>query len=456
MRRISRVTAAFAAAMTTLALAAPAGAATASPGTGERQSPGAERAGATALPSPTAQRPRPSRFALKSWGYGTKISGGQVPAESGSTALAVISCTNETGLRKQEGIATVELPGGIVSVNAADTNVWTERKGKEVHSYSTSRVAGVTLFESSLGKLSISAFSSLSHVWHDGDKFRAETKTSPAGLTFTDPNGQVTEFELPLEGAPPLEIPGLAKVELGHEVSKARRDSARAYANALKITVIPSDTVVTLAHSSVSINDGITNGLLGGHAYGIGADVLNGVVKVGRTPKKILPCRGTDGTESAKSLVGLGQVGSALNGVLEVGALTATVNGKQTAKKTWGWTRAELTDINLGDGQFILRGLKVQANVSRNRAGKVVANAKGTTFGEIVVGGETQSLPDPGAPPLEIPGLAKIEFNVVEKPRRNMVIVTGLRVTLLEAAGDAAGVVLNIAQARAKIDRSGL
>ena len=88
-------------------------------------------------------------------------------------------------------------------------------------------------------------------------------------------------------------------------------------------------------------------------------------------------------------------------------------------------------------------------NVERLRNGTLRRNTSGTTLGTITVNGRTETIPASGV--LEIPGVAKLERNVVDKIANGLHVVS-LRVTLL----DGSGAVFELGEASLRISRSGL
>ena len=103
-----------------------------------------------------AAAPRPTNFGLHAMGYGTTIKGGDIPLASGATGFAHITCTTLAGLNRSNGVANVDLPG-LGTIDALDTRVATIKKGKTVTAVSHHALAGITLLETALGKLSLGA-----------------------------------------------------------------------------------------------------------------------------------------------------------------------------------------------------------------------------------------------------------------------------------------------------------
>lgn len=78
----------------------------------------------------------------------------------------------------------------------------------------------------------------------------------------------------------------------------------------------------------------------------------------------------------------------------------------------------------------------------------MIRSIDGTTIGTIIANGEPQTFPDTDV--LEIPGVARLERNIVKKTPNGMSVIS-LRITLL----DGTGAVLNLGLARLEILDSG-
>lgn len=392
----------------------------------------------------TAAAPRPTDFGLHAMGYGTMIKGGEIPASSGATGFAHIACTTLAGLNRSNGVAGVDLPG-LGTIDALETRVATVKKGKTVTAVSHHALAGITLFESALGSLSLGAVTSTARVWHNAQGFHSEVNSEVAGVVLTPPGGDPQVIAIPAPGTP-IEIPGLLRITLGENKVDKRAHSIFARAQGLLIEILPSNTKVKIALSRARMTDEVVNSLMSGYAAGLKGKVLNvgddTIVTVGRLPTKPLPCEGTGGVVKQTKTVGL-DIPSAVS----VGAAQAKVFGTQAGRRrARAWTEGSIAEVNLGGGQLIIEGIVARANVIR-RPGKLIRNSNGTKFISITANGEPQEIPDTGT--LEIPGLAKIEFGV-ETLIRGGIEVIALRITLL----DGAGAVIDLGVARTQVKKA--
>ncbi|WP_309649565.1 choice-of-anchor P family protein [Nocardioides sp.] len=363
-------------------------------------------------------------FALNATGFGTLVSGGQVPASSDNTAYTAIGCTVRAGVTRSNYEAQVEVPG-LGTISGVRTRTWTEKKGPVVSSYATHSIAEVLIAESALGSLSIEGVRSMSRAFHTGTSFKTETDTSVARIILTPAGGAPQELEIPTPGQP-LEIPGLARITVGNEVSAKILDGVRATADAINIRVFPSDTLAKVAHTATKIQKGAPFGTFRGYSAGTRARGLGETVKSGRTPLSLMPCKGTNGKELTKAVARVD-----LGGQIIVRGVDTNQKARQAKGIGTGYELANIAKVNLGDGALVINAIVAKANVTR-KGDSLVRNATGTTVGSIVVNGEATSFPDSGV--IEIPGLVKIQQKIVRRIK-NGISVIALRLTLLDGSG---------------------
>jgi hypothetical protein len=374
-----------------------------------------------------------TRFALRAAGYGTRIDGGTLPVTSGTTGYTVIGCTNKAGIDRENYVADAEVPG-LAKIEGVKTKTWTRNRPaeQEVSVYSLHRVAKVILG----GTLTITGVSSQSHTWHDANGFHTDTNTSVAGISVA---GQTFPIPTPDQ---PIVIPGLAKIEIGRHIERKDKDGAYASANAIDITLIPTDTRVRISHSAALMGSGITLGRFRGQANGTQVRALADNVKSGPLPLSYMPCQGTKGEVKTKSVAGVD-----LAGQIVVGAIENKQMGRQSPTKTTGFEQSIIAGITLGP--LTINAIKARANVTKLADGTITSDANGTTIGEIVVNGDATPIPDPGQA-IEIPGLLKLEANVIDKTARGIDVVA-VRITLL----DGTGAVIDLGHAFIEIRPSG-
>lgn len=374
---------------------------------------------ATAQAKPAAE---PTPYALSASAFGSTVNGGDLPISSGRTALAAIGCTNAAGKTNSNSVAGVDLPG-LGSIDGIETVVSTNKNGQRVASTANNKIADVVLGAQGVGTLRISALTTSARVAKTQSGFTAEHGVSAVLKVTVGP--VTTPVDLPTEGNP-VTIPGLAKIALGPVVERQGANGAFAKVNGLVVTVIPTNTVVKLGQAQARIDTGVKSGVFKGNASGEKVTVANDLIKLGAQPNTTIPCQGTGGDTRTRSVAGV-----SLPPALELGALQTRVEGDNGDASASGFTEGSVASLDLGDGALEITGITGRANVSRTGR-KIVANANGTTVGEILVDGEPASIPTGGE--LEIPGLAKLENGPVVKSGAS-ISVSALKLTLLDGTG---------------------
>ena len=395
--------------------------------------PHADAAGPSARTTATS-------FALRANGFGTLLTGGQVPAGSDRTAHAAIGCTNRAGRQAGNHEAEANLPG-LGTLSGVTTRLWTDKDGGVVGSYARHSIAAVRLADSSVGSLRIDGVTSYSAAFHDDRGFHARTTVDIARVTLTTPDGESQELTVPAPGQP-LVVPGLAEISLGRSQTRDDAGGAVAKAQALRIHVIPTDTTVRIANVATGIAAGIKSGRFAGSSSGTDLEALDDHVSSGRTPVVTMPCQGTDGDVRTASIAhaDLG------HNVIARG-LNARQWSKQTMQRAEGVEQGSIARVSIGGGQLVVTGIVARAHVARD-GGKVLRSANGSQIAKVLVNGEVQRFPSTDT--LVVPGIAKLERNIVDRSATGL-RVTALRVTVL----DGTGAVLNLGRASLAIRSAG-
>jgi hypothetical protein len=403
--------------------------------------PGGPAHAAPVVPAKAAAAaPRPTNFGLHAMGYGTYVKGGDLPATSGATGFAHIACTTLAGLDRSNGLASVNLPG-LGTIETLATRVRTTKKGRTVTAVSNHRLAGITLQETALGKLSLGAVESTARVWHNATGFHSETDIKVSGIVLDLPDQDPQVIAIPTPGNP-VEIPGLLRVTLGEELTVRKPGLIFARAQGLLVEILPTRTKVKVALSRARMTDGVVNSIMRGSAVGLKGSVLDPIVNIGRTPVKPLPCEGTDGKIRSTRTVGLD-----IPDGIDVDAARARVYGVQAGRRrAHAWTEATIAHVSLGGGAIEIDGIKARANVIR-RKGTLIRNTRGTSTLTITVEGDPHTIPPAGV--LEIPGVVKIEEGVTTMVRGGIGVVA-LRITLL----DGTGAVIDLGIARTQVKKA--
>lgn len=390
---------------------------------------------ADAAPSDHARAAKPAKnknatkFAMKGWGYGTSVSGGDLPTASAPTAFEIIGCNNRVGINRTNNVADANLPSSLGTIEGVKTRVWTNRSGKVVSQWARNSISKVTLSDNpALGTLTLSAIESTARAYHDGKRFRSSTNTDLAKLVFKPVVGPAQTLELPKPNDP-VEIPGFAKVTVVQSGKRASATGAGGYTNGLRVDLFASHSKVQIAHAAAQIDLGLKSGIFTGESYGVSGKAGGDIVHLGRNPLVKMPCTGTGGKVRTRTLSGTDLGG----GQAVANEVRSQQMAKQTKTRAWGFERSRVASLELG-GNVTIHGIIGQVNVSRSGLGlrKLVTSTKGTSIGSVVVNGESQELPLNQT--MEIPGVAKLQPRVVTK-LPNGLKVTALRITLLDGSG---------------------
>ena len=381
-------------------------------------------ASATTAPAPRAQGGG-SDIALKAGAYGTRLTGGQVPAGSGMTAFSVIGCSTVPGVSHHNEVAEANLPSAG-TVSGVTTRVWATKSNGGMHSYARSTTAEVVLADSPLGSVSIRAVTSLSHAWHDASGFHSKTTSSVGKIVFTPPVGDPQVLDIPTPGQP-VEIPGLARISVGESHDRSNSTGATAWGVALRVKVIPSETELYVSRSKAQALSGVKHGRFGGYSAGTEAEILGGVLVSGRNPVSLMPCQGTNGKTLGKDDADVN-----LGGGLHAEAVSSKEWAKRYADHSKAWERGSIAGLDLGDGALVIDAVVGKATVVRKAGGGLVRSTAGTRIGSITANGEPQELPLDQT--LEIPGVAKLDPKVVSKIPGGLKVIA-LQITLLDGSG---------------------
>lgn len=386
----------------------------------------------SAAPAASAKVTR-TRFSFSGAAFGTRVEGGDVPADSTDTAFNALSCTNRAGLMRRNTEADAMVPG-LGQVQAVETRVWSEQTRGATSTYATHRIARIVIAESGLGRLVIRGLTSRSRAFFENGRFQAQVTSSIGALVFTPPVGPSQNLDLPTPGNP-VRIPDLATLTIGKKVQETTARSAVARGNVLDITVIPTDTRARVGQTRAELGRGVTQGIFSGFSSALQADALDDNLKIGRTPLTLMPCSGTEGEPEVRGIAELN-----IDDQLVAEGLASGQRTRTSRSSASGTEVGRVARIALADGALEIGGVLGVVNV-RREGSRLTSNTNGTTVGEIVANGETVALPD--SEPLEIPGLARIEGNL-SIPLRNGRKVVALRVTLLDGTG--ATIDLGVAQ----------
>ncbi len=372
-------------------------------------------------------------YGLTAAGYGTRVQGGDVPAESGRTAFSIIACTKLAGLEKRNQLLGL-INREDVKVKGVTTRQWTTRQqntrnGVTVSSHSLTKVTSVQLGDTGdsplLSGLELEGLRLKTRAFHDDRGFRTERD-----LTFT--SAKLAGVNLPGLLDPSvgqtLEVPGVGTVTFFSGVNKRSASGAAVEAKGLKIRLDGTDTIVTVGSAMSRINNRVPAGVLGGFGRAGNARTLDGTIVSGKIAVQILPCQGTDG-EWVRNATGRLD----LPGTLVLGGAVGSARGDQFSKtRAYGQTRGKITRAAIG-GELVIRAIKAQANV-RKDGNRLIKSAKGTSVGSIRLGGELQDVPGAGET-VNFGGVAKVTGRKVVRTEFGIRVIA-LQVQLLDGSFD--------------------
>jgi hypothetical protein len=377
----------------------------------------------------------PTRYAMQASGYGSRISGGSVPASSDRSAFQILACTNLAGLSRTN--AETNLTESGVTMSAVKTHVWTKKVGTTVASWATHSIASVTAPDSTGTGLVLTGVSSISHSWHSATGFHATTKVGLAGITLDG-----IAYPVPARGVT-LPLAAFGSLTLGAGSTTRGAHAASAKVDAIRLRIDATQTTTYLAHSHSGIQDGVRSGLFNGEAYATKASGMSSHATSGPTPLLVMPCQGTAGKVQSRSIARV-HVG----GQTHAKTLTTSQRASVHAGTADASERAAVAAANV-TSTLRVKGVVAKAHVTMSSKGRYTMDARGTSTGTIMYNGHVVKIPASGV--LRIPGVAKIKSNVVSRTHRG-IAVTALRVTLL----DGSLAVINIAHAKVSIAPSGL
>ena len=382
--------------------------------------------GQAAVPSAAqarAARKVRTKFALAGSAYGSRVDGGEVPANSRDTAFERIGCTNVAGNEVRNFEADLTIPG-LGRAEGVLTRVFTKKVGETVSVVSQHSIAKVVIGSSPLGAIELIGLRSTSEAFNKNGRFGTTVDNEIARIVLRPAVGPAQQLAIPAPGRT-LTIPGLASISLGKAVRSVSGAGARISANVVDVRVIPLGTRVRVAQTNASIAGGIRQGVFKGYAAGVEARGLDDNLKVGRTPLTLLPCQGTKGVKR-KDIAGvdLGALG-------QLGTVVSAANATNQTRVADGTVVGAVADVSLFDGRVQIKGIVAAANVKRVR-GVLSRSSAGTTVLEVVVDGQRFEFPAVGA--IEIPGLLKLEDRIVTRTKNGMRVV-GLRITVLDGTG---------------------
>ena len=290
--------------------------------------------------------------------YGTEVNVDSV-VQSGRSALSVLGCVSQPGVRETNTAASVNVPP-VLTTGTLDTSAASQTTATGVATVASSNVQSVSLLGGLVSASAVTSVSTTSRSNSTGALSVSAAGTQFAGLSVAG---------VPIGGTPApntkITLPGVGYVVLNQQTPSIGAVSAN-------MTVVGIHVVVTIgtplggagtqiyvgyATSSLSLP---VSGLLGGVGYGASAH-LGGNLIAGEEFPQPMPCLGTHGstlTNSAASIT--------IPGVLATGTVTDTAYGAVNGTKASGEVTAAIQNLNLLNGLVTATAVKADVTASGN------------------------------------------------------------------------------------------
>jgi hypothetical protein len=371
-------------------------------------------------------------FALAASGFGTQVTGGSLPVESGRTGFAGLSCTRFAGRSNTNDTAGVGIPArnSLVRVGATASRAYTSQGADTVSSHGVNDVAKLVIGNPSVAALEVRGIETRTRAWHDAEGFHHGEVVRVVGVTRIVGGDREEVASIPTNQAldgQTLRVPGVASVTFGVKNGFANATDASARTTAIRVHLEVSNTVVDVGGASSRIGGGAVAGIMNGQVWGSRVIGAGGVANSGRTAAQALACEGTGGEIESTRVAAL-----RVPGIVALGEVTSQVRGNQVGDEAWAQGISTVTGARFLGRQLVITGIRAEGLVKRS-GGTYTRLARGTTLGRIELRGRRLELPRLGRT-LVIPGIARITRGLTERIGSNSLKVVGLRVQLLEGS----------------------
>jgi hypothetical protein len=379
-----------------------------------------------------AAEPILTDHAFSARGWSTRVIGGDVPARSGPTGLAILGCTRFGHVSHTNNTVAVELPTGdpSVHVGATETTVWSGKRGGTTSTNARNDVARVQIGDLQAEGLLLEQVRTRTRTWHDANGYHRLARVTVGSVTQYTGGVAVRRTDIPADqdlSGETLEIPGLVKLTFGIKSGTAGARKAVARAIGVKVELLPSSTTAVIGFAHSRIQGGATGGVLGGAVWGSKISGLDDVVNSGRTALRPVPCVGTRGRYIQNEVAEV-----TIPSVAQLGTVVSRVRGDQSDGSAYVKGISTIQRAAFGDRGLVITAIRGEGLVRRKADGSYVRHSNGTSLGRIRLNGESQAIPDPGET-LTIPNVAHIKAHHVRKGT-NKIRVTAVRVQLLQGS----------------------
>jgi hypothetical protein len=372
-----------------------------------------------------------TNFSADAVSYGSKTTG-DPNTQSGATAAAFFPCTRYVPRDTHNFAGTVSRGG--TQLNGVNSDNFSENGPVSITSRNT--IDNGTLAD---GVVAFTNLRARARVYHNASGFQETTVSSLGSLSLTTLG---TTTPVPLTGDPQtVPVPGVGTLYVNYTSSQDGVHHASAAVNVLRLEQ-DNGTTVKVGRATSQLNDGVTQGVFSGAAWGSQSET-GSTVTTGRTALKPIACPGTGGkpitTQTGATDLDLGFAG----------AQTSTVYGAQGRTDADGYTHSQIDRARFGGDVLAFRNINAWARVTRNADGSYVESSKGTGVGEILINGQTVQAPKPGVS-RKVAGLGTFTVGVVDKSRTGLEVI-GVEVRLFNGA--ATDTIVRLANAKLNIRR---
>ena len=371
--------------------------------------------------------------------YGTEVSGGDLPINSGRTVPAIVKCTSSFPVTRQNRAAQLNYGPAGVRVGAVTTESRSQTVPNGLASVSTATASDVSVGDPLTGQLRITGLRVRSIAAFVNDQPKPTTSGSIVSATFTVAGvPQNVTLDQLREG---FVVPGGATVSFLVGSKKASPNAVLAQAIGLRVDLPATDTRINVARTIARMDKIPFNRSFGGFASIAETNLGDETVTSGPLVSKPHPCIGTGGVWKTESLAR-----GALEDVISVkNAVVGVRSGHLPNNISDARSSAAVESASLLDGRIRLSGVRATAVVTRGADGRYARSSVGTTIARLTFDGEVIDLPPPGQP-LVIEGIVKFTFAEVT-PLRNGLVVTAAKLELLDGSEN----VVTVATASARI-----
>jgi len=356
------------------------------------------------------------------FGYNTVAQAARVQVQGtniNSAALGLVSqaCTRQAGIEKTAQVVPTTPVSDYIDIDATKSVSRTYKEGTKYGAYSSNTIGHIEIgnLAEGLGLFKLHGLTTTADAFHTPQGYNAKPGLKFADISLTLPEALkdipvpvqdlldainsttapvVTEVVNVLQQYGTIEIPGFGSI--GITSTKVRKGAHFASAEARGL-VIAFDGDGSKSHVILGKSYSRIGGFAPAHVFrsnieAMDVKVLDGALHLGRVGATNLPCEGTFGTTKHRTLDLAGIVTPLL---IDVKAIDHSYNGVQGKDKIVGWVQSSIGSVSIPLVNLTLKGIVSRVKVSKFGDKRVVKGIQ-TSLGEIIIGGESIPVPQPG------------------------------------------------------------